>query len=221
MGYICNFPVFTRTFHGDLCYLTYSRCITMFDKLNITNEESVDRMKYLSVMVLGCLFSVPLTAHELPSTSLDSKQAVSVATSFSFNSSQIRSAYDNYGQFFDYNSWLTYKRAEKGLPPVRGETCGDQMVTVRTCGQVDHFYEAAMVGTFTCNAYASLHAASYPNGLIARFTGPSSFVDNLEAATGHHEFYDISQGIAFDCVYPIQSLPELPAEPSLQLKGKL
>ena len=168
-------------------------------------------MKYLVGITLGSLLALSASAHELPSTSLDAKQSVVIATSFSLNSSQIESSYNNYGQFFDYNAWLDYKRSEQGKPPVKGDTCRDQMVTVKTCGQVDHFYQAAMVGTYTCNAYASLHSASYPNGLTARFTAPSSFVDNLEAADGHHDYYDVSQGISFDCVYPSKTVPAEPA----------
>ncbi|GAA4352011.1 hypothetical protein [Kangiella taiwanensis] len=168
-------------------------------------------MKYLVTAVFSSVLAVSAGAHELPSTSLDAKQAVVIATSFSLNGDQITSNYNNYSQFFDYNGWLDQKRSEQGMPPVKGDTCGDQMVTAKTCGQVDHFYQAAMVGTFTCNAYASLHAASYPNGLTARFTAPSSFVDNMEAADGHHDYYDVSQGISFDCVYPSKTTTAEPA----------
>lgn len=174
-------------------------------------------MKYLVTAVFSSLLALSASAHELPSTSLDSKQSVVIATSFSLNGSQITSNYNNYSQFFDYNGWLNYKRSEKGLPPVKEDTCGDQMVTVKTCGQVDHFYQAAMVGTNTCNAYALLHAASYPNGLTARFTAPSSFVDNMEAADGHHDYYDVSQGISFDCVYPTKDTA-VDAEPAERAK---
>jgi len=166
-------------------------------------------------VVLGCTLTMSAVAHELPNVSLNSGKSVAVATSFTLSGSQIDASFNNYGQFFEYNEWLDYKRAAEGLPPVKGETCGDQMVTVKTCGQVDHFYQAAMVGASTCNAYAQLHAASYPDGLTARFTAPSSFVDNLDAAVGHHQYYDRAQGISFDCVYPVLDLEpveELPAQ---------
>ncbi|GAA4356058.1 hypothetical protein [Kangiella marina] len=168
-------------------------------------------MKSLVAIALSSVLMMSASAHELPSTSLNSNQSVVIATSFSFNGSQIEDNYNDYSQFFDYEAWLDQKRVEQDLPPLKKGTCGDQMATAKTCGQVDHFYKAAMVGTFTCNAYASLHAASYPDGLTARFTAPTSFVDNMEAASGHHDYYDTAQGISFDCVYPSDTTTAEPA----------
>lgn len=181
--------------------------------------ELVGDMKKIFGTLLVCTATFAVTAHELPDISLHSKESVAVATSFTMSEGQINSTYNNHAQFFEYNSWLNHRRAEKGMKPVLGETCGDQMNTVKTCGQVDNFYIAAMVGTSMCNSYALLHASSYPDGLTARFTAPSSFVDGLEAADGHHEYYDIAQGISFECVYTNGFLPApapVTAEPKLK-----
>lgn len=171
-------------------------------------------MKPLLFTILACGAGFTVQAHELPDTTFHSGETVAIATSFSLTSNEIIWTYDNYAQFFDYKAWVNYKLQQQGLPLKEEETCDSETVKAKTCGQIDHFYQAFMVGAYTCNAYAVLHAASYPDGLTARFTGPASFVDNMDAATGHHDYYDFSQGIAFDCVYPVTLSAPLEAEQS-------
>ncbi|WP_223669058.1 hypothetical protein [Kangiella shandongensis] len=169
-------------------------------------------MKALLLTVFAYGMSVSVQAHELPDTTLHSGETLAVATSYSLTSEEVNSTYNYYGQFFDYAGWVNYKLEQKGSKTKDEGTCSVELVTAKTCGQIDHFYKAALAGTMTCNAYAILHAAAYPNGLTARFTGPSSFVDNMDAATGHHDYYDFSQGIAFDCVYPVKEAEPVEAE---------
>ena len=169
-------------------------------------------MRRFFVGMLTCVGVASVSAHDLPTTSFDSSLNYGVATSFSLNASQIENSYNNYGQFFDYAEWVNFKRKEQGLKPILEDSCSSTTINPKTCGQVDHFLQAALVGTFTCNAYASVHMSSYPNGLIPQFTAPTSFVDNMDAASGHHDFYDLSQGISFDCVYPIKVIEDEPVE---------
>ncbi|MBD3652770.1 hypothetical protein [Kangiella sp.] len=148
--------------------------------------------------------SSSLKAHELPTDSLNTQTNVAVAVSFNFSEAQLNHQYTNYAQFFDYKAWLVHKKGAE-----LEESCevqSQKLAQQKTCGQVDHFYQAALIGTNTCNAYASLHASQYPQGLIPRFTAPASFVDNLQAANGHHENYDFTQGLSFDCVYELREL---------------
>lgn len=156
-------------------------------------------MKKLCCAMTSLALLSPLAAHELPTDELNIQTNVAVAASFNFSEAQLNHQYINYAQFFDYEAWLDFKRG--------GKTKGDDSQSLsnqKTCGQVDHFYQAAMIATNTCNAYASLHAEQYPQGLLPRFTGPASFVDNWKAADGHHENYDFSQSLSFDCVYEIR-----------------
>lgn len=158
-------------------------------------------MKKLCFAMTSLALFSPLKAHELPIDALNTQTNVAVATSFNFSEAQLNHQYSNYAQFFDYKSWLLYKKGAE-----LEESCeiqSERLAQQKTCGQVDHFYQAAMIGTNTCNAYASLHASQYPQGLLPRFTAPASFVNNLEAADGHHENYDFTQGLSFDCVYEI------------------
>ncbi len=167
----------------------------------------------IAVAGLSLLTSLPtIEAHELPTEALNTPSNVAVAVSFNYNENQLNHQYNNYAQFFDYKSWLIYKKGSE-----LEESCSiqsEKLAQQKTCGQVDHFYQAAMVGTNTCNAYAAIHAAQYPQGLIPRFTGPATFVDNMQASSGHHDNYDFSHGLTFDCVYEIKTLDPVKVESS-------
>ena len=168
----------------------------------------------IAVAGLSLLAPLPsLKAHELPTDALNTQSNVAVAVSFSFSENQLNHQYNNYAQFFDYKAWLVYKKGSE-----LEESCtiqSEKLAQQKTCGQVDHFYQAAMVGTNTCNAYASIHAAQYPHGLIPRFTGPATFVNNTQASSGHHDNYDFAQGLAFECVYEIKVLEPVKVERAL------
>ena len=161
-------------------------------------------IRTLSTAVVSFVIVASLQAHELPTDALNTPSNAAVAVSFQYNESQLNHQYDNYAQFFDYKAWILYKKGSQ-----LEESCqlpSEKLAQQKTCGQVDHFYQAAMIGTNTCNAYASLHATQYPQGLLPRFTGPLSFVENLQAADGHHDNYDFSQGLSFDCVYELREI---------------
>lgn len=158
-------------------------------------------MNKLCLAITSLALITPLEAHELPTDELNTQTNVAVAASFNFNEAQLNHQYTNYAQFFNYDAWLEHKRGGASKDD-QSQSLGNQ----KTCGQVDHFYQAALIATNTCNAYASLHAELYPQGLLPRFTGPRSFIDNSKAASGHHENYDFSQSLSFDCVYEIREV---------------
>lgn len=161
-------------------------------------------MKKLCFAITSLALLSPLKAHELPTDTFNTNNSyVAVVVSFNYSEAQLNHQYTNYAQFFDYAGWLAHKKG--GTQSKESfESDGENVSNQKTCGQVDHFYQAAMIATNTCNAYSSLNAEQYPQGLIPRFTGPRSFIDNQKAADGHHNNYDFSQGLSFDCVYEIR-----------------
>lgn len=163
-------------------------------------------MKKLCFALTSLALLSPLKAHELPTDSFNTNNSnVAVVVSFNYSEAQLNHQYTNYAQFFDYAGWLAHKKGGTQSKETY-ESDSENVSNQKTCGQVDHFYQAAMIGTNTCNAYSSLYADQYPQGLIPRFTAPRSFVDNLQAADGHHDNYDFTQGLSFDCVYEIREV---------------
>ncbi len=77
----------------------------------------------------------------------------------------------------------------------------------KTCGVFDHFNAARAAAVDRCNAYALLHQADYPHGLIPQFTGPATFTDGVGPAANHHDDYRFVHGLSFNCVVLVSKKP--------------
>lgn len=164
----------------------------------------------MKTIAKGCWFglaAMALTnvagAHELPLSVTYPGKTVRTAASFELSGTEIESMYQKSAQYFDFERWSEEQLSKPGADGASKGGCFS-ISEAKTCGQVDAFYRAAAVGMHTCNALTIIHRAVYSDHLVPRFTAPSSFVSGLDAAPNHHDDYSTSEGIAFDCVYPIE-----------------
>ncbi len=84
--------------------------------------------------------------------------------------------------------------------------CDDWDGVFKTCGVFDHFNEARSMAIDKCAGVAVNYLELYPDGLIPQFIGPSTFIEGGSAALGHHDLYDFSHGLTFNCVEVISNL---------------
>ncbi|MFC3193293.1 hypothetical protein ACFODZ_03450 [Marinicella sediminis] len=84
--------------------------------------------------------------------------------------------------------------------------CDDWDVVFKTCGAFDHFNQARSMAIDICTGLSVSYAELYPDGLIPQFLGPLTFIDGGSAAANHHDDYDFSQGLSFNCVAVISNL---------------
>ena len=72
----------------------------------------------------------------------------------------------------------------------------------KTCGQFDHFNAARSAAIKTCFRLNINNPGQYLSGLIPRFSGPATFVDQGQetAANDHHNIYHVTHGLHFSCV---------------------
>jgi hypothetical protein len=76
----------------------------------------------------------------------------------------------------------------------------DAKIELKTHGAFDYITESRLVAIDLCDAFATSNYMSYPNGLIPQFIGPATFTDGVSASQDHHELYQYSDGLQFNCV---------------------
>jgi len=84
--------------------------------------------------------------------------------------------------------------------------CDDWDGVFKTCGAFDHFSKARSMAIDICSGLSVSYAHLYPEGLIPQFLGPSTFIVGGSAAADHHDLYDFSHGLSFNCVAVISNL---------------
>ena len=84
--------------------------------------------------------------------------------------------------------------------------CDDWDMVLKTCGAFDHFNEARSMAISLCSGLANTYEALYPNGLVPQFMGPATFIESGSAAPDHHDNYDFSHGLVFNCVAVFSNL---------------
>jgi len=164
-------------------------------------------MKKLLGIVVIYLISIAAHGHQFLTETF---QQLNVTTNHIFvpvinlqlNSDQILSL-DPQNKPIDY--FTTRERKLKAVPRDPKLSCENQ--GSRTCGQFDHFSLARGAAVSACYQLGAAFPDLYPEGLIPRFIGPSSFVDGDSASADHHLGYLLAEGINFDCGYFIENLP--------------
>ena len=148
------------------------------------------------------------SAHDLPAKLSYAGKSLKSVASFTLTEAELLSIYEGKAQYFDFERWTEEQLADKSNhSKVKGD-CAD-VSEAKTCGQIDDFFMAATVGMHTCNSLSVIHRANYPGHLLPRFTGPETFVSGLDAAPNHHDNYSASDGIAFECVFPLQVVTDV------------
>ncbi len=84
--------------------------------------------------------------------------------------------------------------------------CDDWDGVFKTCGVFDHWNEARSMAIDLCAGVAVNYASLFPDGLIPQFIGPNTFIDGSSAATAHHDLYNFSHGLSFNCVEVMSNL---------------
>lgn len=73
-----------------------------------------------------------------------------------------------------------------------------EIVKIGICGgEVDHYTKTRLAAKEFCDQLALSDPEAYPNGLIAKFIGPASFLSDGD----HHDNYRMSHGAEFECGY--------------------
>ncbi len=84
--------------------------------------------------------------------------------------------------------------------------CDDWNGVFKTCGVFDDFSKARTMAIDMCNGVADAAAELYVDGLIPQFIGPATFTNGTSAAFDHHDAYEFSHGLSFNCVEVISHL---------------
>jgi hypothetical protein len=84
--------------------------------------------------------------------------------------------------------------------------CDDWDGVFKTCGAFDHFNRGRAMAIDVCAGLSVSYADVFPDGLIPQFVGPETFIEGGSAAADHHDVYDFSHGLTFNCVAVISNL---------------
>ncbi len=84
--------------------------------------------------------------------------------------------------------------------------CDDWDMVFKTCGVFDHFNQARSMAIDLCAGVSINYPGIFPDGLIPQFIGPNTFIQGDSAAIDHHDAYDFSQGLSFNCVEVLSNL---------------
>lgn len=85
--------------------------------------------------------------------------------------------------------------------------CNDWDIVFNTCGQFDDWNKGRLIAIEKCEGVAAANTTLYPNGLIPQFLGPATFIELNTAAANHHDNYSFSDGLWFNCIEIVSSLP--------------
>ena len=96
-------------------------------------------------------------------------------------------------------------KSQEGVS-VENVICDDWDGVFKTCGVFDHFNEARSIAIDLCAGVSVMYSETYPDGLIPQFIGPATFIDGGSAAANHHDDYNFSHGLSFNCVEIISNL---------------
>ncbi|MGJ8664434.1 MAG: hypothetical protein ACSHWU_12335 [Marinicella sp.] len=96
-------------------------------------------------------------------------------------------------------------KSQEGVNP-ESVACDDWDGVFKTCGVFDHFNEARSIAIDLCAGVSVMYSEVYPDGLIPQFIGPETFIAGGAAAANHHDDYNFSHGLSFNCVEVISNL---------------
>jgi hypothetical protein len=159
-------------------------------------------MKVLPVLIIALFANIPLSAksHEFLTevlVQLQGNSGFTAVASYNLTEAEIL-------QLNDLGTQVDYYQTKGGqlvaAPQDISDVC-DSNSNIKTCGQFDHFSQSRSAAITTCYELAALNPTQYPGGLFPVFIGPQSFVTAGSASVDHHENYDLSEGIEFECSY--------------------
>lgn len=78
---------------------------------------------------------------------------------------------------------------------------------------------AGFVAVSMCNAYSSINIKNNMQNLVPRFKAPLSFVQGMVPKNSDNSNYDLSQGIAFDCVYHTRAVKPIVRKRAKSIKA--